>query len=93
MVYSVWAFVWKEREKDKSRCGVVVTTLIEFNVHDLSGQQCVTYNMLGAIEKYVACPFRLKRSWIISQKYCWLVWCERKILFQLIIHDRISRNE
>ena len=33
-----------------------------------------------------ACSFRRKRSWII---YCWLVWCERKILFQIIIHDRI----
>lgn len=43
-------FVWKE--KKKSRCGVVMTTLIKFNVHDRSGRQCVTYSMLGAIEKY-----------------------------------------
>ena len=25
--------------------------------------------------------------------YCWLVWCERKILFQFIIHDRIQTGE
>ena len=37
-----------------------------------------------------ACSAGRKRSWII---YCWLVWCERKILFQLIIHDRIRASE
>ena len=37
-----------------------------------------------------ACSFRRKRSWII---YCRLVWCERKILFQLIIYDRIRVSE
>ena len=35
---------------------------------------------------FAACSFRRKRSWII---YCWLVWCEKKILFQFIIRDRI----
>ena len=37
-----------------------------------------------------ACSAGRKWSWII---YCWLVWCERKILFQLIIHDRIRASE
>jgi len=37
-----------------------------------------------------ACSFRRKRSWIIC---CWLVWCERNIMFQLIIRDRIRASE
>ena len=34
------------------------------------------------------CSFRRKRSWIIYCWLIWLVWYKRKILFQLIIHDR-----
>jgi len=30
----------------------------------------------------------LVRCWIVK-KYCWLVWCERKILFWLEIYDRL----
>jgi len=29
----------------------------------------------------------------IVDYYCWLVWCERKILFWLIIHDRLRASE
>ena len=29
----------------------------------------------------------------IVNYYCWLVWCERKILFWLIIHDRLRPSE
>jgi len=37
-----------------------------------------------------ACSAGRKRSWII---YCWLVWCERKILFLLEIYDRLRPSE
>jgi len=30
---------------------------------------------------------------MIVDYYCWLVWCERKILFWLIIHDRLRPSE
>ena len=39
-------------------------------------------------------PIRLAglvRCWIVK-KYCWLVWCERKILFWLKIYDRLRGN-
>jgi len=29
----------------------------------------------------------------IVDYYCWLVWCERKILFWLEIYDRLRPNE
>ena len=31
----------------------------------------------------------LVRCWIVK-KYCWLVWCERKILFRLEIYDLLG---
>ena len=34
----------------------------------------------------------LVRCWIVK-KYCWLVWCERKILFRLKIYDRLRPSE
>jgi len=37
-----------------------------------------------------ACSGGCKRSWII---YCWLVWCERKILFWLEIYNRLRPSE
>jgi hypothetical protein len=37
-----------------------------------------------------SCSAGRKRSWII---YCWLVWCERKILFWLEIYDRLRPSE
>ena len=37
-----------------------------------------------------ACSAGRKRSWII---YCWLIWCERKILFWLKIYDRLRPSE
>ena len=34
----------------------------------------------------------LVRCWFVK-KYCWLVWCERKILFRLEIYDRLRPSE
>ena len=39
---------------------------------------------------YSACSGGRKRLWII---YCWLVWCERKILFWLKIYDHLRPSE
>ena len=33
------------------------------------------------------------RSIQIKVYYCWLVWCERKILFWFIIHDRLRPSD
>ena len=40
-------------------------------------------------------PVRLVliRSYTIVDYYCWLVWCERKILFWLEIYDRLRPSE
>ena len=35
----------------------------------------------------------LKRSYRIVDYYCWLVWCERKILFWLEIYDLLRPSE
>ena len=35
----------------------------------------------------------LKRSYTIVDYYCWLIWCERKILFWLKIYDRLRPSE
>ena len=51
--------------------------------------EVVTCQIKQSVKLYYASAGR-KRSWII---YCWLVWCRRKILFQLIIHDRIRTSE
>ena len=40
-----------------------------------------------------ACSADWAGSWIIYCWLVWLVWCERKILFQLIIHDRLRPAE
>jgi len=34
----------------------------------------------------------LARYWFVK-KYCWLIWCERKILFRLEIYDRLRPSE
>ena len=38
------------------------------------------------------CLTVLVRCWIVK-KYCWLVWCERKIMFRLEIYDRLRPSE
>ena len=48
----------------------------------------------NAVAKENIEPVRLAglvRCWIVK-KYCWLVWCERKILFRLEIYDRLWGN-
>jgi len=34
----------------------------------------------------------LVRCWFVK-KYCWLVWCERKILFRQEIYDRLRQAQ
>ena len=35
----------------------------------------------------------LKRSYTIVDYYCWLIWCEKKILFRLEIYDRLRPSK
>ena len=64
---------------------VVIITAIK----GLRVGQCASH-LAREKTKYTACSFRRKRSRII---YYWLVWSEREILFQIIIHDCIQASE
>jgi len=81
--------MWHQRSKSSPREAehlLFCTVLLLVNV--LSQLTC-PWNE-ATPRDHAACSFHRKRSWII---YCWLVWCERKIMFQFIIHDRISPVE
>ena len=50
---------------------------------NLSGFLCSVYRVIQLVR------LELKRSYMIVDYYCWLIWCERKILFWLKIYDRL----
>ncbi|XP_066319543.1 HVA22-like protein a isoform X2 [Miscanthus floridulus] len=59
-----------------------------------AAQRYIEQNGSKAFENLVNKVFSLFVSAeTIVDYYCWLVWCERKILFWLIIHDHLRPSE